>query len=318
MESALPTQDDVRRLQADPNVPARLSLAKKLGNSYARRLFGQAERVLADDIVRAIARDVEVEVRQALATTIAASADLPMDVAVQLAHDVVDVAEPILKESDLLGDDVLVSIVKSRSEDHRRLIAARRSVSETVSAAIIAKGQVPSVSTLVTNEGARINEPSLDHAVDRFGEEASVMTPLADRKVLPLAIAERLVTLVSERLKAQFAGRSARVERYAEGLGAQITEGAALMLGGGEAETLDLLALVDQLQAAGRLQPSLVIRAGRAGEQELMHAAVSRLTGQKFTAVREAFADKNTARRMLTDVGLVSAEIDEVLTSHAA
>jgi len=318
MDGVLPSQRDVERLRAEANADARLTLAQKLGRSYAQRLFKPRERAVADDIVRAIARDVEVEVRKALAQTISSSSDLPADVAVQLAHDVADVAEPILRESDLLDDAVLVEIVRSRTEEHRRAIAERQALSEPVSAAIIETAAAPTVSVLVANQGAQISEPSMGRAVDRFGEETSVTTPLAERETLPLAIAERLVTLVSSRLKAQFAGRGAPAQRYADGLGAQAAENAAFILGGGEAETLDLLALVDQLQSAGKLQPSLVIRAGRAGQRELMQAAVSRLTGRKYAAVSEAFSNDAEARRMLADVGLVPTEIDQLLSAKAA
>jgi uncharacterized protein (DUF2336 family) len=318
MDSRLPNRDDVARLQRAADRPARTRLAEKLGLSYAARLFRPKERAVADDIVRAIARDLDVEVRRALARTIAASADLPQDVAVRLANDVIEVAEPVLRESDLLGDSDLVAIVKSRSEAHRSAIAARRRLTEPVSAAIIEHGQVPSVSTLVANAGAAIAEPSLDQAVDRFGGDARVAEAMADRAALPLAIAERLVALVSERLRARFAGDSVRARRYAEGLAAQVSEGAAVVLGGGEAETLDLLALLDRLKASGRLQPSLVLRAGRAGERELMQAAVSRLTGRSYAAVAAAFADTDSGRALLADVGLIPREIDELLPAAAA
>lgn len=317
MDPLLPTLADVRRLQANPDAAARTALALKLGRGYARRLFGFKERVIADDIVRAIARDVEVEVRRALAQTIASSTEIPQDVAIRLAHDVIEVAEPILKESDLLDDDVLVEIVKSRSEEHRMAIAVRAAVSEPVSAAIVDIADVPVVSALVSNAGARIAEPAMGQAVDRFAGENAVVTPLAERAALPLAIAERLVALVSSRLKARIAGQDARLQQYAEGLSQQVSEGAAFILGGGETEVLDLIAMVDQLHAAGKLQPSLVIRAGKAGDRELMQAVVSRLTGTRYAAVADAFENPDSARRMLGEVGLVPAEIDEVVRAAA-
>lgn len=318
MDSRLPSLDDLERLRRSPDAGARKTLAEKLGLSYAARLFRPRERSIADDIVRAITYDIEVEVRRALATTIASSTDIPQDIAIRLANDVIEVAEPILRESDLLGDDALVAIVRSRSEAHRTAIANRSSVSKPVSAAIVEHGEVPSVSALVANPSAAIADASMSKAVDRFGEEPKVTVPLAERDALPLAIAERLVALVSERLRAQFAGKSSRAQRYAAGLAAQMAEGATLILGGGESEVLDMLALLDQLKAAGKLQPTLVLRAGRAGEREMMQAAVSRLTGQKYSVVAAAFADPASARHMLADVGLIPSEIDELVAAIAA
>jgi uncharacterized protein (DUF2336 family) len=315
MENVLPSISDVRRLEKSRDAGARRTLAEKLGRSYAMKLFRPRERAIADDIVRTIAHDVEVEVRKALAQTISSSNQIPHEVAVLLAKDVIEVAEPILRESDLLGDELLVEIIKSRTEAHRQIIASRKTVSEPVAAAIIQHGDVPAVSTLVANAGASISESSLGQTLDKFGHVVEVANPIADRATLPLAIAERLVALVSERLKAQFAGNTVRARQYADGLAASMNEGAAVLLGGGEAETLDLLALIDQLHAAGKLQPSLVLRAGRGGQRELMQAAVSRLAGENYSAVAAAFANDNSARGLLRGVGLIDAEIDEVLGS---
>ncbi|MBB4630517.1 DUF2336 domain-containing protein [Sphingosinicella soli] len=316
MDPLLPSLADVERLQENPDTDARRALALKLGHSYVQRRFGARERGIADDIVRAIARDVEVEVRKALAQTIASSTDIPQDVALRMAHDVIEVAEPILKASDLLDDDMLIEIVKSRSEDHRVAIAARAIVREPVSAAIVDHAEVRAVATLAANAGADIAESAMSRAVDRFGADETVAMPLADRPSLPLAIAERLVALVSSRLKAQMAGEGERYRQFSEGL-SQVSEGAAFILGGGEADVLDLIAMMDQLHAAGKLQPSLVIRAGRLGDRELMQAAISRITGIRYGLVVEAFDQPDTARRMLREVGLVPSEIDEVVPAAA-
>lgn len=316
MDPLLPSLADVERLQENANPDARRALALKLGHSYTQRLFGDRERGIADDIVRAIAHDVEVEVRKALAQTIASSTDIPQDVALRMAHDVIEVAEPILKASDLLDDDMLVEIVKSRSEDHRVAIAARPVVREPVAAAIVEHAEVRAVSTLAANAGADIAEAAMERAVERFGDEEAVAMPLADRPSLPLAIAERLVALVSSRLRARMAGEGDRFQQFAKGL-SQVSEGAAFILGGGETDVLDLIAMVDQLHAAGKLQPSLVIRAGRLGDRELMQAVVSRLTGLRYGLVVEAFDQPDSARRMLREVGLVPSEIDEVVPAAA-
>jgi uncharacterized protein (DUF2336 family) len=316
MDPLLPSLADVERLQENPDADARRALALKLGHSYVERRFDDRERRIADDIVRAIARDVEVEVRKALAQTIASSTDIPQDVALRMAHDVIEVAEPILKASDLLDDDMLVEIVRSRSEDHRVAIAARAVVREPVSAAIVEYAEVRAVSTLAANSGADIAENTMALAVERFGDDDAVAMPLADRPALPLAIAERLVALVSSRLKARLGGEGERLKQFSDGL-SQVSEGAAFILGGGEADVLDLIAMVDQLHAAGKLQPSLVIRAGRVGDRELMQAVVSRLTGVRYGLVVEAFDHPDSARRMLREVGLVPSEIDEVVPAAA-
>src|SRR5271165_1794602 len=90
---------DVARLLADPSQDIRAELVAKVSHEVERGALSLEERALAEDILRALARDAALRVRQALAEHLKESRHLPRDIAIALALDVDAVALPILQYS---------------------------------------------------------------------------------------------------------------------------------------------------------------------------------------------------------------------------
>ena len=192
---------DVARLLADPSAEARTALAGKLGAMLDTQDLAAQELVIAQDIVRTLARDVEAAVRTALAQSLRHSSHLPREVAMRLAKDVESVALPILADSIVLTDEDLIEIVRSGSSGKQVAVAGRRALPEPVSDAVAEHGSEGAVATLMANPSARISETGLNIAVDRFRQSRAVTEGMAQRDALPMTVAERLVTLVSRRLQ---------------------------------------------------------------------------------------------------------------------
>jgi len=93
------SQADVARLLADPSQEARADTAAKLAQQVDAEGLTDTERQLAIDIVRVMAQDAAVRVREALSRNLKHSKYLPHDVAEALARDVEQVALPILEFS---------------------------------------------------------------------------------------------------------------------------------------------------------------------------------------------------------------------------
>src|SRR6476646_12150539 len=106
--ASLLTQADVARLLAEPSAPARVEVADKLAREIDSPVLGEAELQIAQDILRIMAKDVELTVRGALSASLRAARRLPHEVALRLANDVEAVALPILAESPVLTQGDLV------------------------------------------------------------------------------------------------------------------------------------------------------------------------------------------------------------------
>ncbi|MFX4221030.1 MAG: DUF2336 domain-containing protein [Thalassobaculum sp.] len=195
------------KLSREAGPDARGEVADALGRSIDSADLGSAERDIALDIVRKLAGDIEQQVRRLLADAVRHAVGLPHDVALKLAKDVADVSLPIIRDSVVLTDGDLVSIVEEGDSDKQLAIAGRQEVSEVVAGALVERGNEDVVVAVVSNPGAALDEPSLGKALDRFGDSPRLQEPMVGRATLPVGVAERLVSMVSDKLKDELVSR---------------------------------------------------------------------------------------------------------------
>ncbi len=252
----------------------RAVVAGKLANEIDSPHLTAEELELTQDIVRIMARDIEVTVRSALSKSLRHAKRMPHDVAVRLANDIESVALPILTHSEVLTDDDLSDIVKNSTDTKQGAVAARANLSEKVSGALIETASENVVATLMGNKGARINETSLIKAVDRFGQSETVKQKMVERPVLPVTVTERLVNLVSENLKNYLASHHELPPGMASDIMMQTRERALVSLSATSSER-DLEKLIGQMHANKRLTPSLVLCALCMGDVGFFETAMA-------------------------------------------
>lgn len=284
------TEDDVKRLLDEPSPENRAATASRIAEQFGSDALSERERALAIDIFRLMVRDVEVRVREALSRQLKETPNLPHDVAMALARDVEAVALPMLHYSEVLSDDDLILIVRSQSGPKQAAVAGRRRVSPAVSQALVDHGDETAVARLVANQGAEISDESLHSVVTRFGNDERVQEGMVRRPHLPLAVAERLVTRVSEQLRDQLLQRPGVAEGAAAGAILHARERA--LLGMSEnAEDKDVEALVAELQRNDRLTASIILRALCQGDVPFFEAAIARLAHVPLINARKLVHD---------------------------
>jgi uncharacterized protein (DUF2336 family) len=259
---------------AEPSAELRAELAGKIGADLSRSELTANEVKLGQDIVRILARDVEVDVRASLSRALRHSPHLPHDVARKLADDVEFVSLPMLADSLVLTDDDLIEIVRVSSSMKQEAIASRQNLTEAVSGALIDHAGEPAVMVLMSNNTASIANEKFDHAVTRFADSTRVKEAMVLREKLPVTVAERLVTMVSKALQAHLV----KVHDLAPATAADIVlksrEQAIMHLSLG-ASDVDLRQMVAQMQRNGRLTPSLILRALCTGDIAFFEAAMA-------------------------------------------
>lgn len=268
------TEADVERLLTERTEDVRADTAGKLAAHYASAAMSESERAMAEEIFRIMVRDAAVRVRQALAEQLADSGVVPRDVALSLANDLDEVALPVLQRSTALTDDDLVEIVRASGASKQMAIARREQVSEQVADALVETENEDVVAELVANDGAAISEASLNRVIDSFGASDRIQRPMVARSSLPLGVAERLVSVVSDTLREQLVSRHELRPETAADLVIQSRERAILGLAKGS-DIRDVMTLVEKLAAHGRLTPTLILRATCMGDCQFLEAALA-------------------------------------------
>lgn len=269
------SNDDVSRLLKEPSPHIRAEIAGKLAQEIDSPKLTENEFVLAQEIMRLMAKDVETVVRQALAQSLRHAVKLPHDIALQLAKDVEQVAMPILENSGVLTDADLIAIIKEDGSDRKhQAIAGRPNVSVNVSDALIASASEQAVAVLMGNVTAQISESSLDKAVDRFRGSDCVKEAMVKRATLPVTVAERLATIVTDKLRDYLVSHHDLSASVASDLVLQSREQSVVGMAHGRNE-YEIEKLVSQMYANKRLTPSIVLRSLCMGEVAFFEAAMA-------------------------------------------
>lgn len=281
-------EEDVKRLLASPDAGVRAEIAGKIAAQHAH-LTGR-QRLMAEDIFRVMAKDAEVRVREALSHQLKDSPLIPHDLAVALARDVDSVAVPVLQFSEVLSEEDLISLVQSESSGKLQAMARREHVPTSVADALAESGDRKVVAALAANQGAELREPTLAKMVERYsGSDEEIGRALADRRDLPVSVVERLMTHVSEKIRAHLLARPDMSPETASALLVQARELAVLGIAqsGG-----DVNELVDHLATQNRLTPSIILRAVCMGDLVFFEAGIARLAGISVDNARALIHDK--------------------------
>ncbi len=290
MERKTLSKEDVSRLLSDPSGAARAETAAKIAADFDQDTLSDSERKLVEEIFRIMVKDAEVRVREALSQNLKENSAVPHDVALSLANDVDSVAMPVLEFSEVLSDQDLLEIVRSQNASKQVAIASRSTVSKDLSEALVETRNEDVVISLVANEGADISEKSFQKVVDEFGENDSVQGVLVDRSRIPVTVAERLVTMVSDNMKEKLAQNSELPASIATDLILQSRERAIINLSSGHNDD-DLEKLVHHMRQNDRLTPSIIIRALCMGDLSFFEASLAELIALPLVNVRQLIHD---------------------------
>lgn len=152
-----------------------------------------------DGALNTLIAKVEVAARAKLARQLAPVNSAPTNTIRSLAlDDAIEVAEPILSQSNGLDDGTLTQCVATKGQDYLLAIATRNRVSEPVSHQLIAKGNNRVLGTLASNPGAVISEPSFGTLVRKSTDDDWLSECVAGRKDIPEHHLRELLSKASE------------------------------------------------------------------------------------------------------------------------
>lgn len=307
---------DVVNLKNNPSRESRLLVAEKMCDGFNGTAFTQEESFIALEILRMLAKDAEVAIRQAVAEKLKHNKRLPEDVAFMLANDVMQVALPILQYSPVLSESDLILIVRSSSDLTKLLAISKRDiVPEKVSKELIEKKRLFVVESLVNNKGSKIAEPELVQVMHEYGGVDSLLKALVGRSQLPAVIVERLMEVITGALREQLITK----HRDKMHVIAEATEDAKAQVVITHASLPSSLAqkeaLVSQMQQSGRLNSSVVLRALCLGDIDFFTSSMAKLSGWPQPRIEQTLKERNieSLRRLYRAAGLPDSIQDATL-----
>ncbi len=187
-------------LAKDKKPIARAELTTAISELLEMNLSHREGELIADVLI-ALLRQAEKDLRMALSERLSIFDNVPLRLILQLANDDIEVAEPVLSRSAVLGDLDLIYIVKSHGPEYWQAIARRHTLSDQVMDILIDTKDFETASVLVQN----MNLTLTTHCISVLSELAQgseeISVPLLQRDVVPAEVAQKLYEYVSQEMK---------------------------------------------------------------------------------------------------------------------
>jgi len=272
---------DLLALAQNKSVSARKELVENISDLFLSPggRLNEHERALMNDVLCKLVSSVEKTVRQELSRRLATIDDISPELAVMLASESIDIAEPMLNNSGVLRDEQLIEIIRNRTEAHRMAIAIRAHVSEDVSGELIEKGSEDVVEALIRNENAQLSELSMKYLVAESRNVDRFQEPLLNRHDLPLDLAYRMYWWVSAALRRKIVTEfNVDMASFDDAL-EMATKTALQNHDSGNGVMKPALELVRELAGRGELNISFLQRSLRQEKVNLFVAGLTEMTG---------------------------------------
>lgn len=273
------TEADIRALVKGQSDEDRGQAAYKICKTIDHSELSEDEHRYASEILQMMVRDAAIVVRRAMALAMKNSPRLPRDIAVKLANDIDTVALPILQNSPMLSDTDLIEILRAAGPSKQVAIAGRPTLSTTITTVIADIGAPAALERALANDNAQFDANGLGIAIDRMSDRPAIIEAMVRRNALPVSISERLVAMVSGELFDYLVNRHALPPQLAIDLASHARERATLDLIEQAMRQSDIGRFVQQLNLAGRITPSLIMRAVCQGYVPFVEHALSELSG---------------------------------------
>ncbi|HKH02580.1 MAG TPA: DUF2336 domain-containing protein [Bradyrhizobium sp.] len=153
-------------------------------------------------VIGRLADEIEVAARAQLARRLARFDRAPVNIIHKLAFDEsIDVAGPVLRESERLEPYALVANACTKGQTHMLAISERESIDETVTDVLVTRGNQDVVSSVARNNGARFSDFGFLHMIKRAEGDSILAEHLGLREDIPRHIFQQLIAKASDDVK---------------------------------------------------------------------------------------------------------------------
>ena len=167
--------------------------------------FDTEQRSLFDDVMGRLVSEIELSARAAFGERLSAITHAPTGVTRTLAlDDSIDVAGPVLRRSECLDEETLVTGARTKGQDHLLAISQRKRLSESVTDVLVERGNQKVVISTAANTGARFSDFGYSTLVTRSETDNELALLVWSRPEIPREYLLTLFESASEVVRQKF------------------------------------------------------------------------------------------------------------------
>lgn len=266
--------DELQNALAHGTVARRVETLRRVTDLF---LYGAADYTddqidVFDDVFHCLIEQIETSAKSLLAKRIAPVPKAPPRLIYTLAFDdEIEVAAPVLSQSERLNDDMLIENARSKSQGHLLAISKRKVLSNAVTDVLVERGNNDVVESAVNNPGAEFSDKGFTALVSRADGNDNLATCLGTRRGIPRPHYLKLIARASDSVRERL---QAANPRAADDISAAVKQAAVKASERGEKAT-QAQRLIKSLYDDGRLDERQIAEFAAAGQFEETSAALA-------------------------------------------
>lgn len=272
--------DELQTTLAHGTVARRVETLRRVTDLFINGAvdFSSDQIGLFDDVFQCLMEHIETSAKALLANRLA-----PIDTAPPLTiralafDDLIEVAAPVLSQSERLDDEVLIETARNKSQAHLMAISTRRVLSGAVTDVLVLRGNDEVIHSTVNNPGAEFSERGFTRLVHRAENDDDLATCIGLRPTIPRHLYLKLIAKASESVRERLEAANPQQAGEVPTAVREATRRARSAPSAITRETAIAHALVKSLYEDGRLDEHQVTAFAEAGKFDEANAAVAAL-----------------------------------------
>jgi uncharacterized protein (DUF2336 family) len=272
--------DELQTTLAHGTVARRVETLRRVTDLFINGAVDYSDQQIGlfDDVFQCLIVHIETSAKALLANRLAPiNTAPPLTIRALAFDDLIEVAAPVLSQSERLDDEALIEAARDKSQAHLMAISTRRVLSGAVTDVLVMRGNDAVIQSTVNNPGAEFSENGFTRLVNRAEGDDDLATCIGMRPTIPrhlyLKLLAKASATVRERLEAAHPQRADDVPTAVQ----EATRRARSAPSAITRDTAIAHALVKSLYEDGRLDEHQVASFAEAGKFDEANAAIAAL-----------------------------------------
>ena len=246
------------------------------------------------EIIGQLEQDIETATRVELSKRLARTDNAPFKVVNKLAFDdSIEVAGPVLRQSQRLDTQTLIANARAKSQNHLLAISKRKSLCEELTDELVSRGNQEVVRSVAKNDGARFSDFGILHMIKRSKSDSILFEHLGHRKDIPRHTFQQLIAKASQNAKKRLEGERPEAASQIRNLVTDVTGALHSKFGPASKDYFDAKREVAKQHYRGNLNQKLIAEYAQSRKFEETTAGLALLCSLPVDVVERALLDKN-------------------------
>ncbi len=286
--------DELQTTLAHGTVARRVETLRRVTDLFINGAVDYSDQQIGlfDDVFQCLMDHIETSAKALLANRLAPiSTAPPLTIRALAFDDLIEVAAPVLSESERLDDDALIETARNKSQAHLMAISLRKVLSGAVTDVLVLRGNDEVIHSTVNNPGAEFSERGFTRLVSRAEGDDDLATCLGMRPTIPRHLYLKLIAKASATVQARLEAAHPQQAGEVPTAVREATKRARSAPAAISQDTAIAHALVKSLYEDGRLDEHQVAAFAEAGKFDEANAAIAALANVSVSIAEDMMVE---------------------------